>query len=332
MKQHLFKTRLLLIISAVLTLLVSQTPASIAETTQTITLHPGWNAVYLEVQPVVKTPATIFKDLPVESVWTWFDRTTSVEFIRDPSDGLWAEPGWSVYSKSQDKASTNNLYAIFANRPYLIKLSGRQNVIWSVTGNPATDKTVWTPNSFNLVGFHVNPNNPPTFTEYFSSYPAHAGKRLFRFNTSGKWEPITNPAATTIKSGDAYWVYCDGTSTYQGPISIQILGSELNYGTNSDMNSVTITNDSSATRMITIKFLPSSDWLTYQLFNTATGFNEYPKLDTWTIELSVGRQRNIWLAVRRELLSNGIHQGNLEITDDVGFRFLIPVKVEKLAQ
>lgn len=323
--------RLFSAMAAVLLSMVAATGA-VAATTQTITLRPGWNAVFLEVQPDVRAPATIFKDLPVESVWTWFDRASSVEFIRDPAEGLWAQPGWSVYAKSPDKTVTTNLYAIFANRAYLIKLSGRQSVTWTITGTPSTDKTVWTADSFNLVGFHVSPTSPPTFTEYLSSATAHAGKQIYALSAPGVWEPVTNPTATTIKSGIAYWVYCEGTSTFQGPTSVQIMGSELNYGTTSDMHSVVLTNDSAATRMATIRFQPSSDWLTYQSFNTATGYNEYPRLDSWTMQLFAGRQTNLWLAVRRDLLPGGISQGNLEITDDVGSRFLIPLKVEKAAE
>lgn len=330
MKRDTTRIRLLSEMAAALFMFFAFTTGSVAATTQTITLRPGWNAVYLEVQPDERAPATVFRDLPVESVWTWFDRISSVEFIRDPAEGLWAQPGWSVYAKSPEKAPLTNLYAIFANRAYLIKLGGRQNVTWTVTGAPATDKTLWTADSFNLVGFHVNMANPPTFAEFLSSSPSHAGQPVYRLTPQGVWELIANPVAATIKSGDAYWVYCNGSSTYQSPVNVQIMGSELNYGTTTDMNSVTITNDSTATRTATIKFQPSSSWFTYQSFNATTGFNEYPKLDIRTLQLYAGQQTNIWLAVRRELLATGLSQGNLEITDDVGSRFLIPVSVEKL--
>ena len=317
--------------AAVLLSMVAATGA-VAATTQTITLRPGWNAVFLEVQPDVRAPATIFKDLPVESVWTWFDRASSVEFIRDPAEGLWAQPGWSVYATAPEKSAANNLYAIFANRAYLIKLGGRQNVTWTVTGSPATDKTIWTSDSFNLTGFHVNPANPANFNEFLSSSAAHTGQPVYRLSSQGKWELITTPAATTIKSGEAYWVYCDGASSFQSPVDVRILGSEIYYGTTSGINSVTLDNQSSTARSVTIKFLPSADWFTYQIFNTTTGYNEYPKLDTWTLQLSAGRQTNIWLAVRRELLTNGISKGILEVTDDVGSRYMIQVTVEKQAQ
>ena len=52
-------------------------------TTQTITLNPGWNAVYLEVEPASPDCDALFAGLPVESVWAWNRRFSSVQFIQD---------------------------------------------------------------------------------------------------------------------------------------------------------------------------------------------------------------------------------------------------------
>lgn len=319
-------------LAAALMVFLAVATGALAATTQQITLHPGWNAVYLEVQPESKTPAAVFRDLPVESVWTWFDRGSSVEFIRDPSEGLWAQPGWSVYAKAADKATVNNLFAIFANRAYLIKLGGAQHVTWTVTGTPATDKTVWTPNSFNLVGFHVNPARLPNLADYLSVSSALKGQQVYRLSAQGAWEPVANPATTPIRSGEAYWVYCSGASTFQGPLSVQTAGNELDYGTSTVMSSVTITNDAAVPRTATVRFQPAADWFTYRSFNSASGLYDYLKLEALTLPLAAGRQTNLWLAVRRELLANGVSQGTLEITDDAGSRFMIPVRAEKLAQ
>lgn len=329
MNQYTPQVRFLTELTAVLFILFVFTSGSMASTTQTITLRPGWNAVYLEVQPDERSPAAVFRDLPVESVWTWFDRTSSVEFIRDPADGLWAQPGWSVYVKSPDKAAVTNLFSIFANRAYLIKLGGRQNVTWTVSGVPATDKTSWTADSFNLVGFPVNPANSPTFAELLSASPAHNGQPVYRLSPQGEWGLITNPAIAAIQPGEAYWVYCSGPSSYQSPVNVQVVGGELNYGLTANMNAVTLSNDSTTPRTVTVKFKPSASWFTYQSYNATTGYNEYPQLDTWAVQISAGRHTNIWLAVRRELLPAGMSEGVVEITDDIGSRFMIPAKVER---
>ena len=63
-------------------------------TTQTIVLRPGWNAVYLEVQPEPRDCDSIFAKLPVESVWGWNRRFTTVQFIQDANQLLPGRPDW----------------------------------------------------------------------------------------------------------------------------------------------------------------------------------------------------------------------------------------------
>ena len=330
MRQRCIFTRLFSA-GAVLMMVIGIVTAAQAATSQSITLHPGWNSVYLEVQPDILTPATVFKDLPVESVWTWYDRGSTIEFIRDPTEGLWAQPGWSVYTAAPEKAAAVNLFAIFANRAYLIKLGGTQSVIWTVTGVPATAVTTWTANSYNLVGFHVNPATPPTFGGYFAASPELKGQPVYRLSSLGKWELVTNPATTPIRSGEACWVYCNGASVYQGPLSVQYLGSQLDFGTSLPQKEVTLVNNApSGNLTATITFQPAADWFVYRLFNTATGYYEYPRLDSRTVQLPAGVRTAVGLAVRRELLTTGLYGGILVITDDAGSRFMIPVSAQKL--
>src|SRR2546430_989224 len=71
--------------------------ASAQWTNQTITLRPGWNAVFLEIQPEPRDSDTVFANLPVESVWLWNRRVKTVEFLSDPSQLLPGDPDWLTY-------------------------------------------------------------------------------------------------------------------------------------------------------------------------------------------------------------------------------------------
>jgi hypothetical protein len=67
------------------------------------------------VQPEENDPATVFTGLPEESsVWAWIPLNTTVEFIQDPDEGLWNQPGWAVFFKSSVKEFLNNLHAVIA--------------------------------------------------------------------------------------------------------------------------------------------------------------------------------------------------------------------------
>jgi len=53
-------------------------------TTQTIPLEPGWNAVFLEVDPEPNATEAVAGAVPVESIWAWNGRSTIVQYIQDP--------------------------------------------------------------------------------------------------------------------------------------------------------------------------------------------------------------------------------------------------------
>ncbi|CAN2039065.1 hypothetical protein GMMP15_1030065 [Candidatus Magnetomoraceae bacterium gMMP-15] len=107
-----------------------------SQITQTFNLRTGWNAVFLEVQPDPRTPGDVFKDIKddVESVWAWIDPGATIEYIVDPGEEDWNEAGWHVYFSEESKESfLTNLYAIFANTAYLIKMKKARTL--TLSGN-----------------------------------------------------------------------------------------------------------------------------------------------------------------------------------------------------
>jgi len=324
------------IISIILILLIFMS-CSVAyaeqQSTQTFILHPGWNAIFLEVQPNPRDPDTVFAWLPEgSSVWTWLERNSKVEFIQNPSEGLWDQPGWHVYDKSGSEISLSNLFAIFANRAYLIKLSGNEDITWTVTGIPSVRKIQWVPNSFNLVGFHINPDAPPSFEAFFSPSSAHAGQAMYHLNRQGKWEFIDKPSVISVQPGESYWVYCQGVSNYQGPLKIDLPMSDgLNYGAALTELSITLHNLSKMSRTVTMMLSSSAIVMTYQEYDSSTGYFTWLPLESMPPrELVSGQKTKIKLAVRREAMAAGLAESVLEITDDKGIRVLVPVSAEKV--
>lgn len=277
------------------------------------------------------TPS-VFAGLPVDSVWTWLDRHSTVEFIQNPDEGLWNQPGWCAYFSAQTEGFLTNLFAIFATRAYLIKLSGNEDVTWSVTGFPSVKKIKWVPDSFKLVGFHVDATNPPNLKDFFSSSPAHADQAIYRLSRQGEWEFVENPAIITVQSGQAYWIYCEGASSYQSPLDITLpLIDGLDYGKILTEQTVTIRNLSKVTRTITLKLLSSAVVLAYRKYDPSAGYFTWPSLDDMPpLALAPGKQTNVRLAVRREEMTVSLAEAILEISDDRGIYVQVPVKVEKV--
>ena len=89
--------------------------------TQELALSAGWNAVFLEVEPLDDSPAKVFAGLPVDKVATLFGHPASNQFVTDPGVDLFKATGWGVwYAPGLPEAFLKSLGAINGNRAYLV--------------------------------------------------------------------------------------------------------------------------------------------------------------------------------------------------------------------
>ena len=79
-------------------LLLALAPCTHAQTlTQTFHLQPGWNAIWLEVDPPDRRPEVVLRGLNFVSVWTWSERLTATDFIQNPSSAGWNRAQWLAH-------------------------------------------------------------------------------------------------------------------------------------------------------------------------------------------------------------------------------------------
>ena len=195
--------------------------------TQSFELRPGWNAVWLEVDPPRRDPAEVFAGLPLHGVWTWADRVSATDFIQNPGDAGWNRAQWlSFFPKDSPESVLSNLRSVLPQRAYLVRLAGTQPVRWSVAGRPTLRPPNWTPDTYNLRGFPVDPSAPPSFRSFFRPSPAHyeAGtdrlEKIFALGTDGTWSEVAPEA--TMQRGVAYWVHTRGASDYVAPFHLEL--------------------------------------------------------------------------------------------------------------
>ena len=203
--------------------------------TQTFTLQAGWNAIYLEVEPVNTSPLvnqgtaadpiwvhekstmeTVFADLAasgaLESVWGWNVPTSRVDYIVDPTEGLWDEPGWRRYVPESkvgpdgvSQGFLTNLLSLHANTAYLVKLkddlSGPATL--AVRGAPIVQRQRWIKGSYNLAGFPIAPGAAPTVATFTGGSPITEIRQL---TANGSWTPPL-AGADTLAAGVGYLVY-----------------------------------------------------------------------------------------------------------------------------
>lgn len=222
--------------------------------TQTISLHEGWNAVFLEVYPADSDPDVVFVSTTIDVAAAFYPHCSSAQFITDPAADVYKGAGWGVwYAPDRPDAFLKTLSAIYGQQAYLVH--SRADSVWTVTGSAVAPEVQWEPNMYNLVGFSVQSPGAPTFAQFFAGSPAHSHNKIYRL-TDGAWRRVLDPAAEAMRSGEAFWIYCDGPSTYQGPLRVQTtISGGLFLGSGSD--TLTLRNDTDHPVTATIDHVPS---------------------------------------------------------------------------
>jgi len=230
--------------------------------TQNISLQPGWNAVYLEVQPAPSDCETIFSGHPVEDVWLWNKRFSPVEFELDPDTPLAPNPHWLIWLPSTNTESfLSQVFGLQACQSYLIRVpTSAAPFEISVKGAPVIPHLEWFPHALNLVGFPINPVAPPTFSEFFTAAPQVDTSRgfdneLYTLDASGRGRTIVQPYRDRIQPGRAYWVKCSGALDYEGPLRVTTtIAGGLDFGLVLEEIGLSVANVSTTTAVtVTLK-------------------------------------------------------------------------------
>lgn len=300
--------------------------------TQSIALHAGWNAVFLEVDPTSTEPVTLFAGTPIEIATTYYPNRTPVQYLKDPREAPWKEPGWNVwYAPARAEAPVTDLFAIHGHRAYL--LYAARDFTWNVTGLAGVCQVRWQPDSFNLLGFPVDPGSPPTMTAFFSGSAAHRGQPIYRLEQD-RWIRVTDPEHTPLEPGRAYWIFSRGGSSYQGPVDARLpIGGALDFGTTGGRLSLEFVNHLAAPVSVTVEDPQSSGVvpLSYVIRNHATLETAYPRLPAALTlpPVAGGDSAVLTLQVRREAMTAAYQEGLLTVTTDAGTRFWVPVSARR---
>ena len=305
--------------------------------TQTITLQPGWNAVWLEVQPADNSTDSVFANLPIASAWTRAERLSSVEFIQDPSEATFNGAGWlGWFHPSRPEAFLGNLFTLQANRAYLVRCTNTAAVVWNIVGRPSLRAAEWVPDAYTLRGLPVEVLSPPTFQNFFRHSRAHYDpssgqlEKIYRLNASGQWVQVAG--SDVAKSGEAYWIYTREASDYLAPLDAQLnLGDGLDFGAGLTELNVQLNNRGAAPMNALLREFagPANSILSYYEFNPTLG-GQWRAIGNPLVTSMQGQARTqLRLAARRQHLSGNLYESVLEIRDGAGTRLLVPLRAEK---
>lgn len=277
-------------------------------TQQTVTLRPGWNSVWLEVSPEPNDIETVFQGLPVKSVWRHATEKASARYV-DDSSTLKPDPErWLTWTPGQGAGAVlNNLQVVHGGRAYLIEINGNTNVSWQVTGRPVVESLSWLNASYSLTGLSVDPTASVKFSQFFAGSTAHQTVDIRRIQADGSW--VTIPTSTQIVRGEAYWIYCNGISSYNGQGSVEVDNRGLlDFGSSIVEQNVTLCNNTSSDASFTLGLaaatLPagklSGGIVQLSLWRDGTGGYGWDALtSTKSVTVLANTKKIIRLAIRR---------------------------------
>jgi hypothetical protein len=318
---------------------------------QTVQLRPGWNAVFLEVHPEPAECDALFAGLPIESVWDYNRSADAAQFVQDPSTPIPGTPGWLTwFPPGHALAPQTSLFILRDGRPFLIKLSESAPLtVWTVTGTPSLRRLSWQSGGVNLVGFRVGTDSAPAFESLFAGEAGLSGQPVHRLGADGRWAVLPDLAATAPEAGEAYWVRCVSPATRSGTIVVDAGSSQgLRFGNLTAEQSLRVRNTSADARSITIRVLASAppppgqpplagpvplDY--YNADHARAAFDWRPLTGSLRFTaLPPNAEWNVRLGVRRAgaapAAAGTTFQSLLEVMDDLGTRWLVPVSTDPL--
>ncbi len=207
--------------------------------TQTNTLKPGWNAVFLHVDASHATlEELVGGDLtnPIQEIWYWQPALPTGQFIDSPQFPTSNGTQWSTWTRLAGPASA--LQRLTGNGAYLVKVANNvASYNWRVKGKPVLPTYRWTLTGLNFIGFPTPSAPAPTFESFLTPAPQlQQNAEIYRY-PGGELGP-TNPVrmlafrTTPARRDQAYWVRAgESYNQYFGPIQIlQVGAGGIRYG------------------------------------------------------------------------------------------------------
>ena len=341
-------------------LFVTASSARAQWTTQILQLSPGWNAVFLEVQPEPRECEVLLAGLGVESVWHFNRRFAPVQFLLSTNQPIASPEDWLVWVPAHHPlASQQSLFILEGGKSYLVRSTNTVTVAWTLHGTPVIRETAWLADSLNLLGFNLPLTEPPSFASFFAgSLNLAPGPVVHRLSADGNWLQVA--ATTRMRRGEAFWIRTQGLPDFSGPLKVMLPRRDgLDFGRILTEETIRIRNDSGKPATLAIRQISS------ELPPATGGYPAYAAgvpLSFWQNDFAGGQvgwsvltengdalvQPNVppggvWelrLAVRRQDMAPAsaasdpagvLYQSLLEVRDAGGLcRHVIPVRSEGL--
>jgi hypothetical protein len=233
--------------------------------TQSITLKPGWNAVYLHVDASHYGVADVTPE-PIDEIWLWNRVSSGDRFMSNPATPT---PSQDWVSWNRIPLASDTLGKMIGNAAYLVRNSSDSDYEWKIRGKPLPPTVAsygWTSRGVNLIGFSVPETGAPTFTKFLGPVQRLATRgEFYRYDdghqdlTPSRFDAFFN--SVQVHRGQAYWIRHAGEfNRYFGPFEV-VLGdlSGIHFGDSTSRSSLRVRNHTTSELKVNLSLLASEN-------------------------------------------------------------------------
>ncbi len=248
--------------------------------TESYTLKPGWNAVWLPLDVTHEAIAT-FAPAEIQELWRWNANEAGTFTDTPAGPPSQTQLQWSVWRRTDPVGTTLN--TLTGNAAYLVRVSDAApaSQVWNVKGKPLPPKFEWSSTGLNFVGFPTQ--NPveaplqatgaaaPTFERFFGFDSVLAALPLASdvlYYNGGALSDVAprNPRPysslnTPMGRNVAYWVKATQFTNYYGPLRVEVnRETGLDFGQDLTSVSVRLTNmiNLQQNQTVTVRLAPQA--------------------------------------------------------------------------
>lgn len=314
---------------------------------QTLTLKPGWNAVYASVAPTNSANA-VFSAWPVEWVGAYnaesFRQTGSTEGGFTGERAVRA-PYWT-WSRQAGYAST--LRSISADTVLVCRSTNEAPVAVTLVGEPAAPRMAWHASNadnremLNIVGVRLG--GTVKAADYFARSPVKEGATFYKIGGTGDTPLFVSIASgfganrtENLNDGDVVFVAASKVSDWSGPLYVTPRNG-VAFGEESSLDEIAVRNDGAAEKTMSLTFArtshptmrtPPLKYLDSRSRDAGGEWADWAENATLTHTLATGETWRVSVAVdRTRLAGNGEKFGGLIAVaeaDGTRFRAWLPV-------
>ncbi len=250
-------------LAAAFSLLAAFPAFALVQTTQTIAVKPGWNAVYVEVAPT-NSLSGIFASWPADSVGLYdpasFLATRQFSAISD-SQGVAASP---IAMWHRDYPEASDALSLPANTVCIFFNTASNNASLTLHGVPAAPRVTWHKTAakapYNFLGLSLQREFTVPAPDYVAGFEGISSQQEF-YRLSGKKATAAPTLSrvypgTTLQDGEVILVPSDRISDWSGVLFVSPMDG-LDFGTNATKRVLQIRNDSDTDRTASVDLVPA---------------------------------------------------------------------------